>query len=408
MPEKHFLFLQGMPCSFFARLGKKLLANSHRVSRINLCVGDWWFWHGPQARSYRGSLADWPEYIRTYLVEQRVTDLVLLGEQRKYHKEAVAVAQSLGIRVTVTDFGYLRPDWITLERDGMGGNSHFPRDPVAIRAAAKQLDKPDFIRRYTDSTLRMAIGDLFYSFSNVFLHVLYPRYRRSEARPHPLVYFPLMGWRMLFAKTRQRKAIAQFQAIKASGATYFIFPLQLEHDFQIVAYSPYRNLDEPIAEVIRSFASLAGPTRLLIKSHPWEPGLKNWGKRIRCLAASYGVGDRIDYLDGGDLDAMIEGALGMVTVNSTSGLRALQLGCPVKVLGQAAFDVEEMTFRGSLNDFWTAPSKPDATLVEAYINLMAASIQIRGTYFSPVGAEAGAEAAASRLGASTVGVAIFP
>lgn len=408
MSEKHFVFLQGMPCSFFARLGEKLSASGHRVSRINLCFGDWWFWHGPQTLNYRGSLAAWPEFIRFYLVEQQATNLVLLGEQRKYHKEAVAIAQSLGIQVTVTDFGYLRPDWITLERDGMGGNSRFPRDPTAIREAAKQVGKPDFVRRYTDSTWRMAVGDLFYSFSNVFLRALFPRYQRSEARPHPLLYFPFMGLRMLFADGRQKKAVARFQAIKASGAPYFVFPLQLEHDFQIVAYSPYRNLDEPIAAVIRSFAGRSGATRLLIKSHPWEPGLKDWAKRIRRLATRYGVGDRVDYLDGGDLDDMINGALGLVTVNSTSGLRALQLGCPVKVLGQAAFDVDEMTFRGSLDDFWSTPGKPDAGLVEAYINLMAASIQIRGVYFSPAGAEAGAEAAASRLGAGTVGVAIFP
>ena len=31
--------------------------------------------------------------------------------------------------VAVTDFGYLRPDWIVLERDGMGAESRFPRDP---------------------------------------------------------------------------------------------------------------------------------------------------------------------------------------------------------------------------------------------------------------------------------------
>ena len=49
-----------------------------------------------------------------------ITDLVLLGEQRPYHRPAIALARARGIAVAVTDFGYLRPDWVVLERDGMG------------------------------------------------------------------------------------------------------------------------------------------------------------------------------------------------------------------------------------------------------------------------------------------------
>ena len=64
---------------------------------------------------------------------------MLLGEQRPYHRAAIAAAQARGIAVTVTDFGYLRPDWIMLERDGMGAESRFPRDPAAILRAGRGL-----------------------------------------------------------------------------------------------------------------------------------------------------------------------------------------------------------------------------------------------------------------------------
>ncbi len=77
----------------------------------------------------------------------------MLGEQRRYHKEAVAVAKTLGVRVTVTDFGYLRPDWITLEQDGMGGNSRFPRDPEVLEVLARGVAEPDLSESYRDSAL---------------------------------------------------------------------------------------------------------------------------------------------------------------------------------------------------------------------------------------------------------------
>lgn len=39
---------------------------------------------------------------------------------------------------------------------------------------------------------------------------------------------------------------------------------------------------------------------------------------------------------------------GMVTVNSTSGVRAIQLGCPVTVLGEAIYNVDGLTHLGGL------------------------------------------------------------
>ena len=149
-PALHFVFLQGMPSPFFTRIGRQLADLGCRVTGINLCFGDQLFWRGPARVNYRGRLADWPDFLRRFLQGENVTDIVLLGEQRHYHKEAVKIAQSCGVRVTVTDYGYLRPDWITLERDGMGGNSCFPKDPEEIRRLATDVPLPEKNRQYLD------------------------------------------------------------------------------------------------------------------------------------------------------------------------------------------------------------------------------------------------------------------
>lgn len=68
-------------------------------------------------------------------------------------------------------------------------------------------------------------------------------------------------------------------------------------------------------------------------------------------------------------------ACGVVTVNSTSGLRALQLGNPVQVPG--------LTHASGLHAFWTESLQPDAALLDAFIRLLVAWGPLRGVFFHP-------------------------
>jgi capsular polysaccharide export protein len=404
MPDLHFLFLQGMPSAFFSRLARGLEQRGCRTTGVNLCMGDRLFWRGQRAVDYRGTLEEWQAFIDSFLAREAVSDLVLLGEQRSYHRAAIAAAQARGIRVTVTDFGYLRPDWITLERDGMTGSSRFPKDLAVIRELAGAAPAPDPTPRYADSALRMALGDLAYNFCNLLFWWRYPHYQQSDRRPHPLRYFPAVGWRLLKGRAGASRTRRRVNALLAGKASYFILPLQLEHDFQIVAYSPFPTLLEPLRIVIGSFAAhCARGTRLVIKLHPWDPGSRDWRKIVADLAREHGVSEYVDYLDGGDLNALLRRARGMVTVNSTSGLRALQLGCPVKVLGEAIYDVEGLSFQGTLDDFWTQAAAPDPANVRAFVGALAVTIQLRGVFFSEPGLSAADQQAVERLHAGKVG-----
>lgn len=382
--QRHFLFLQGMPCDFMRRVGDALQARGHRVSRINLCFADWLFWHDRRAFSYRGRLAQWPAFLREFMQQQAVTDLVLLGEQRKYHREAVALAQSLGVRVMVTDFGYFRPDWITLEPNGMGPQSTMPKDPALIRALAAELPEIDFTPRHLDSSLRMALGDLAGSFGNLLDWIGHPHYRQSDERPHPLIYFPAMGWSLLRERARNRQAQQKVARLQRRGGPFFIFALQLDHDFQIRAYSPFAGMAQALEQVLHSFARHApAQCELWIKTHPWDPGLIRWNRVIARQARTLGLDGRVHLLQGGSLDQMLADAQGMVTVNSTAGLQALRLGKPVQLLGSAVYDIAGLTHQGGLDRFWTAPSVPDPLLLDAFIRLLVQRTQLRGVFFAP-------------------------
>lgn len=400
----HFLFLQGMPSPFFSEVAEGLSRLGHRCTGVVLCPGDAVFWRSQSTLRFRGRASDWPAYIQKVMTGLQVTDLVLLGERRRYHEQAVTIARKLGVRVSVTDFGYLRPDWITLERNGMSGDSLFPRDPDAIRAIACSATVPDLRPRFHDSLARMSVNDVVYSFANVLFAWTYPHYRSSYNRPHPLVYFPARGLQMLRARHHARVAERRLSQLKGSGVRYFVFPLQLEHDFQITAYSPFAGIGDAIAVVLESFARCASnQTRLVIKVHPADPGLTNWEKLTSRIARAHGISDRIVFLPGGNLDDVIEGCDGMVTVNSTSGIQALKQTKPVVALGKAVYDVVGLTQQDGIDSFWRNPTTPDAGLVGDFVTALTATVQIRGAFFNEQGRACAVSAAVRRLGSATVG-----
>lgn len=403
--KPHFLFLQGEPTTFYKRVGDGLAALGCKVSRINFCAGDQFFWHGPNALNFRGTLSDWSDFFARFLNLNKVTDLFLCGEQRNYHKVAIEIAHSCGIRVTVTDLGYLRPDWITLELDGMNGSSHFPRDPEKIMELAKELPEIDMTVRYKSNLFKIELNYLIFELANFCLFFLFPYYRRTDNRTHLLLNY-LAGFRkFLLSKLRCSRATQRLRELKESGDPYFVFPLQLEHDYSIISYSPFSDLEEPIRLVIKSFAENAGTnTRLVFKTHPLDTGIKNWEQLILHFAAQKGVSSRIDFFDGGDLIEMIVGAQGMITVNSTAGIRALQMGCPVMVLGDAIYDIDGMTERGALDLYWQRPLKPCPELVDAFVRAMAHTILLRGVFFNEPGMSAAVAETVRRLHGNKVGL----
>jgi capsular polysaccharide export protein len=242
-----------------------------------------------------------------------------------------------------------------------------------------------------------AVLDLSYNLPNVFLSALYPSYLRHGLF-HPITEYT--GWvgRILTSSRERRKAEKLVDAIVQSGRRFFVYPLQLETDYQLRSHSPYSTQIEAIEEIIVSF-SRHGPddAELIVKLHPLDNGVMKWRHVISETAKKNGIEARVHYVDGGDLLRLTEASRGLVTVNSTAVLHGLRHGIPVKVLGCAVYDVAGATHQGALDDFWGAPEKPDAALVEDLFKLLAAAIHVRGNFYSKKGAIAAADAIAGRL-----------
>jgi len=160
------------------------------------------------------------------------------------------------------------------------------------------------------------------------------------------------------------------KVFRQSDAPYFFYPLQLVSDSQVQLYSPYVRVQEAIADILTSFAAHAHTTtRLLIKNHPLDNGLIDYGAFIKGFTEELGIADRVTYVEDGSTEEMIAGARGVVLINSTVGLMALDQNKPVYCLGRSVYNIEGLTQSmptTPLDLFWRAPKKPNQALYRAF------------------------------------------
>lgn len=391
------MLLQG-PASWFPwHLARALRAEGACVARVLLCPGDRLFWRG-DALSYRGRTENWASWIAARMAALGITDLVCLGDGRFWHRVAITEAERRTVRVHVLEQGYLRPGWLTLEPQGMGARSRIPRVPGKIRSLAREVPEPRDLQeppQFTTSFAAYAAMDVAWNLANLLGRVAWPNYRSHSLDPPVLDW---LGWlcKGLSAPLATARSRAVAAALGAPGPL-FLFPLQLETDFQIRRDGGGTTLASTLETVISSFAANApGDARLLIKRHPLDNGLRCWAMRVRRAAARAGLGGRCLYLPAGGLDPVLSRAAGVVTVNSTVGLTALRAGVPVKVLGSAVYDVPGMTHEGPLSAFWRVPTPPDQRLVEDYARMLAGTVQVPGG-FDGTGVRVGAQGVARRI-----------
>ncbi|MBW8753570.1 MAG: capsular biosynthesis protein [Sphingomonadales bacterium] len=373
--RQEFLFLQGPPGPFFYLLGQHLAQRGCGIHRINVCGGDRYDWLDG-AVDFRGRSRDWPMFLDRFLRARGITDLVLFGDCRPLHQSALRLAKLRSVQVHVFEEGYIRPDWMTLERDGVNGHSSFERDPAVLVAGARWLppipDLPpitaDFGRRARDS---------YWHYHHVVTGKLRFPHFRSHRQGSITVDGLAWGWRLLNAQRRAREAEAALQRI--AGRPYYLFPLQLTGDYQIRAHSPFGSMQIAAEYVLESFANHApADSLLLVKEHPLDSSWFSWKRFLAVQARRLGIADRVVHIDGGDLKQLSERSAGMVCVNSTSGTLALEAGTPVIVLGDAVYDVPGITHQAGLDPFWTAPEWPDAALWDAFKRSLHANCLVRG------------------------------
>jgi capsular polysaccharide export protein len=211
---KSFLFLQGPHGPFFHRLGKMLRLAGANVYRVGFNAGDRAFWFGAKGYiPYRDGPDEWDATFRAIIAENQITDIVLYGDTRPIHAQAVDAAHWGGMRHHVF-YGALY-HWFVMFRNGE-----------------------------------------------------YRKFQRH--RELPLVAETALYTRrlMLMPFIALDRIISTFR-IKHGGYPYHIALLQLEHDSSFQMHSPFDRMEDFLALVIEGFAKGAPKHHhLVFKAQP--------------------------------------------------------------------------------------------------------------------------------------------
>jgi len=166
---------------------------------------------------------------------------------------------------------------------------------------------------------------------------------------------------------------------------YFLCPLQVHCDMQVIVHSDFNSIEHFLGEVLISFAEHAPKNKAIVfKHHPMDRGYTDYAGILERLGAELGLQDRLFYLHDVDLPSLLRNAQGTVLINSTVGLSSIFHGTPVKALGRAIYNIDGLTEQGSLDDFWSTSSTVDEESFKRFRLYLTQRNQLNGNFYRRV------------------------
>jgi capsular polysaccharide export protein len=118
---RFFLFVGGPFGPFFRKVSRILKDQGADVLHVHMHGADWLDWGFADAVTYRGRPEDWREWLISLLDRNPVTDVVTYGDCGRYSQVLLDEADKRGLIRHVYELGYVRPHYITLDRNGVNG-----------------------------------------------------------------------------------------------------------------------------------------------------------------------------------------------------------------------------------------------------------------------------------------------
>lgn len=378
--NKRILMLQGPMGPFFRRFARDLERVGAEVFKINFNGGDWIF-YPRRSMIFRGRPAEWPTYLENTLKNLKIDVVLLFGDCRPVHHAVRTLAACHAVEVGVFEEGYIRPDFVTLERSGTNGYSSLSRNPEYYRKTPAP-DIPD-THPVGNAFRFLVLWTIIYCLAGAVLRPFFPHYVHHK----PFGVKDGLPWIRSavrkFLYRMKEKGIEEMLCKEQSG-NYFLIPLQVHNDSQIQVHSRFDAVGAFIGEVVESFSRHGDPGALLVvKHHPMDRGCYDYSPIVGELARKHGLGGRLLYIHDQHLPTLIRHAQGVVVVNSTTGMSALHHGTPLKVCGTALYDIPGLTWQGHLDTFWrnAALHRADRDLYERFRAFLIARTQINGSFY---------------------------
>ncbi len=444
--RRNVMLLQGPIGPFFARFAEELEARGFRVLKINFNGGDAFFYRRSGVIDYTDGPDEWEAWLERLLINRDIGRIYLFGDCRAHHRVARAVADRLGVRVFVFEEGYIRPNFVTLEENGVNGFSslvsrrftgevadfqsarekrrHKPsnasssgsasgsssqasvglpsgsspgtssgsssqpprssrgKEPEHGKARKLSDQLPDELDEPRHIFLFSALYSMAYYIACVVLRHRYPAYLHHR----PLSVFGqgfhwvLSGLRKLRYRWRDRRMLRGL--LRGYDGHYFLCPLQVHCDMQVIEHSTYNSIEHFIGDVLMSFARHAPSNKAIVfKHHPMDRAYTDYAMLFANLVAELGLQGRVFYVHDVCLPTLLKHAQGTVLINSTVGMSSLFHGTPVKTLGACIYGRQGLASQLPLRAFWRASESVDNCAFLQFRKHLIATNQVNGSLY---------------------------
>lgn len=377
---RQVLLLQGPLGPFFKRLSRDLQQAGAQVYKIDFNGGDWLF--SPRGSiKFRGHLEQWPLFFEHILDQYQIDTVMLFGDCRPIHQIAHKIAAQRKLEIGVFEEGYIRPDFITLEKFGVNGYSQLSRNPdFYLSKPNLELSSPMPV---SHPFWYMTCWSVLYYVASVLLKPIFRHYKHHRPLTLREAWPWLRGtWRKYYFAYKEKDI--QSELTSTLSGKFFLVALQVHNDAQIHVHSDFDSVEAFIEKSISSFAQFAPEdTYLIIKHHPLDRGYHDYSSVIRDLTKKYAVEQRVRYIHDQHLPTLLKNARGVILVNSTVGLSALHHRKPLMVCGTALYDMPGLSYQGSLDKFWNEAENYSINdkLYHHFQNYLIEHTQLNGNFY---------------------------
>lgn len=378
--RRKILIVQGDWEAGMSRLALDLMDAGHEVGKVLFCAPDLIYrLKGIRTHTFRKPIGAFNEWLRELVAAEGYDGFFLYNHYRPYNQIAWNLAAEMDLGCHVFELGLIRPNCVMVF-----SREHFPIEamPAAwsrILAGGPPPTAPEMPAELCQVSTPVKMVSFCLNFlisrltSPLFPHFVDQREMNLWSHlKHGLIHL----WRFI-----ERGRDCEFDPLfsgKLAGQ-YYAVPLQVHSDTQIIKNSKFQSIEQFIEQVVASFERHAPPdTKLVFKVHPMDRGYKDYANLITGLDDRLG-GGRLIYVDRVHLPTLLEYSRGVVNINSSVGISGLVHGVPVITLGTAVYDLPELTFSGTLDEFWTQAERPTLARVRQFVDLLLSTNQGRGT-----------------------------
>ena len=379
--EGNCLFLMGPIGTFFARLSNFLEKNNVKTFKILFPLHEFGF---PKSRliKYSQDISFFKEFLKKLIIEKKIKHIFMYGNVLIPHKQALDLVEQLSlegkdIKTHIFELGYLRPNFVTLEKKGINFSSGFikKRDFYIKQDSFKVFPIAKKHARFRLRKIWKTITFINHCFQNYkivkYEHKLQPKpiYICHQIKGFFLKYF----FRLTEYKLKKKCLF---------GKKFFIVILQVSTDSQLTEGSDIKDNKEFIYNVIKDFARANVDFNLVFKHHPRDRGYINYLNQIEKISNEFGVYKKVFYIHDYFLSKLFQNSncKGTVLINSTVGYQSLYHNVPLKSVGIAPFNIEGLSDQRDLVSFFKNPLPVDKLLFNKFYKYILENSQINGNF----------------------------